>query len=126
MKFLTSFFVVLFILKLTKNAIFNVPSIIKRHYSSQNLRTLRHLERLKRKHVKRLCDIQFLKTCLLYNLKPAMSRFKLHNPRAERKKSYRNYQNKLMKDEIRGHIKRAHELEKQMTEMEEEFYPLLR
>ena len=125
MKFLTSYFVVLFVLKLTKNAIFNVPSVIKRHYSTASLRTLRQLERLKRKHVKRLCDIHFLKTCILYNLKPSMTRFKLQNPSAEFSKPYRSYQNKLLRDELRSHVRRAEELQKSITTMENGLYPTL-
>ena len=108
----------MFLLKLCKKAIFSIPNSIKQHYSPQILRTFRLLERLKRKHVKRLCDIQFLKTCLCYNLSPKIVQFKLYKSSKLSLKQSQSLKIKILRSEISDNFKSSKKIS-QMIERTE-------
>ena len=72
-----TYLIVLFITKISKNALFRVPSQVRGHFGEATLRSLRRVVKLKKKVQKSQADI-------LYNLTPKMSRFKLHKDSAAR------------------------------------------
>ena len=81
LRFLVTYYCLLFLIKIGKSNVRNVISLASRHYGQQLVRMIRRLEKLERKLVHRLADIEFSKTCLAYNLYPKMTRFRLNQPR---------------------------------------------
>ena len=71
------YYCVLFIIKTWKNAVFSTPAYIRRHYGDSCVRGVRRLTHIKKRIMKSRHDIIFLQTCIIYNLVPKMSRFKL-------------------------------------------------
>ena len=80
MRFLSTVISLLFLLRISPFTVHSVISDSETHYGPGVKRIIRQLERKERKLVHRLCDIEFLKTCIAYKLYPKMTRFRLHRP----------------------------------------------
>ena len=117
--------IVLFIIKVSKKAIFTTPSHLRGHYGEQNLRTLRQIVKLTQKLVKANCDIKFLTKCIIYNLTPKMVRFKLHKDSSTCSKLAQRFRVNILRAEIRCHQRRVKQLEKSIKELEDILFPQL-
>ena len=90
------FLAALFIVKLSKNAVFSVPRYIKAIYGTDKLRAIRRLANLHRKLRKSAMDSEFIKLCILYNLTPKMARFKLHKDSLSKSHLANTFRNNIL------------------------------
>ena len=113
---------VLFIIKLTKKSLFYTPCLVRGHFGIATLRTLRQIVQLKKKMEKSKADINFLTTCIMYNLTPKMARFKLHKESATKSPLAQRFRTNLLRTEIKFHHRRIHQLETQIKALEDPLY----
>ena len=75
------FYIVYFIYRFITNSCYysNLFNCIRIKYDECALKRFRHVERLTIKLAKAQCDVEFLRTCLIYGLTPKLIRFKLAN-----------------------------------------------
>ena len=92
--------VVLFILRcrFPKNKSLN--QVIRSRYDNHVVKSTRKFEKLDFKVRKCMLDIEFLESCLLYDVTPTFLRFKLSNPRLLHSRTYKECQKKLLRQEI--------------------------
>ena len=105
-----------------KNALFRVPSQVRGHFGEATLRSLRRVVKLKKKVQKSQADIRFLTTCILYNLTPKMSRFKLHKDSAARTPLAQRFRTNLLRTEIKFHHRRIAQLTTQIESLEQTLF----
>ena len=117
--------IVLFIIKVSKKAIFTTPTHIRGHYGEQTLRTLRRIVKLTQKLIKTKLDIRFLTKCIMYNLAPKMVRFKLHKESSTSSKLAQRFRVNILRAEIKYHQRRIQQLEKSIKELEDILFPQL-
>ena len=96
-----TYWIVLFITKIAKNALFKVPLQVRGHFGEATLRSLRRVVKLQKKVLKSQAEIKFLTTCILYNLVPKMTRFKLHKESAARTPLAQRFRTNLLRTEIK-------------------------
>ena len=90
-----------FILKLRFPRTKSITDIIRRRYGEQVLTLFRDCEKLDFKIKKTEEDIHFLTACTENNLTPKFVNFKLYSTRFRCTSSYRNFQKKLLEDELK-------------------------
>ena len=78
-----------------------ISAIIERRYGRPTLQTYRRLEQASIQSRKLSLDINFLETCKLYNLTPSFLIFRLYNKRLHHSIDYKNFQQKLLNNEIK-------------------------
>ena len=117
-----TYLIVLFITKISKNALFRVPSQVRGHFGEATLRSLRRVVKLKKKVQKSQEDIRFLTTCITYNLTPKMSRFKLHKESAARTPLAQKFRTNLLRTEIKFHHRRIAQLTTQIISLEQTLF----
>ena len=115
-------FVVKFILLCYKSSIFAIPLYVRRHYGDEVLQLFRQLERLYKQKVKRTCDIQFLRTCLLYRLNPKQTNITLHKESKYRLRRYRTLKTDLLTSEIKDHKRSIRVIDKTITDVSNRLY----
>ena len=116
------FLAALFITKLSKNAVSSVPKFIKANYGEDKLRMIRKLFKLHRKLAKSQLDIQFIKMCILYNLAPKMTRFRLHKDSLSNSRMANTFRNNILRTELRLHHRKMNTLHRQIEDMESSIY----
>ncbi len=111
--------IVLFIIKITKNSLFYTPCLVRGHFGEATLRTLRQIVNLTKKIEKSKSDIKFLTTCIMYNLTPKMTRFKLHKTSASRTPLAQRFRTNLLRTEIKFHHRRIRQLQTQVFSLQD-------
>ena len=102
-----------FLLKFLNRSRYFAPKFIESHYGTSAKRTLRELEKISRKIVRRTTDSEFLKLCLSYRLYPTFTKFKLHKQKRLCLPEVRCLKRKLITAEIRSHSKELIQLHKE-------------
>ena len=113
---------VLFLIRFTKKSLFYTPCLVRRHFGEATLRILRQLVKLNKKVEKSNADICFLTTCIMYNLTPKMTRFKLHKTSATKTPLAQRFRTNLLRSEIKFHKRRIKQLKVQIASLESSLY----
>ena len=79
----------------------SIAVILRRRYGSAVLQLFRNVQKADYKLRKLRCDIHFLETCEKNGLTPKFLHFKLYNRNLQRTQHYRDYQKKLLGEEVR-------------------------
>ena len=87
----------------------SIAVIIRRRYGPTVLQQFRLVQRTDYKLRKIRSDTQFLETCEKNGLIPKFLHFKLYNKILHRTQHYRDYQKKLLEEEIRGKRRLLHQ-----------------
>ena len=109
------FLAALFTVKFAKNAVFSVPRYLKAIYGADKLRSVRRLVNLHKKLRKSIMDTEFIKRCILYNLTPKMSRFKLHKDSLSRSRLATTFRCNILRAEINLHRRKIKMLRERIT-----------
>ena len=80
----------------------SIAVILRRRYGSAILQLFRNVQKADYKLRKLRCDVHFLETCERNGLTPKFLHFKLYNRHLQRTRHYRDYQKKLLQEEVRG------------------------
>ena len=99
-------------------ALHHIPLFIRQHYGQSTLRTLRDLERAYRKRIKRLADVEFLKTCLVYKLNPKLTNFKLNRKSNQNLPASTRLKTNIIRAEIQYNLRQIGNLNKTITNLE--------
>ena len=92
--------VLLFIIRIRFPEREPLVQIIRRRYGNNIVKLLRKLEKINFKCRKAKLDLDFLQTCQDNGVIPNFLYFKLANKRLQTSEAYRNFQSKLLTDEI--------------------------
>ena len=93
-------YILLFVIKCRFPANSSVADIIRKRYDENVLSKVRRLEKLDFKVRKRELDVEFIQLCIDNNLVPKFVQFKVPNSALRSSKTYRDCQNKLLKEEL--------------------------
>ena len=89
------FLALCFVLKIFRCSEHYAPKFIESHYGTSTKNTLRALERTVLKIERRKADIEFLRFCLIDQLSPKFTRFKLYNQNRQSLAQVRTLRKKL-------------------------------
>ena len=78
----------------------SIAEIIRKRYGNHVLKQTRKYEKIDYKVRKLTLDIEFLETCLANNVSPNFFKFRLASPRLRRSSTYKECQDKLLREEI--------------------------
>ena len=78
----------------------SIAEIIRKRYGNHVLKQTRKYEKIDYKVRKSMLDIEFLETCLANNVVPTFLKFRLASPRLRRSSTYKECQEKLLREEI--------------------------
>ena len=92
--------VLLFIIRCRFPANRSFAAIITQRYGKPTLDTYRRLEKTEYRYKKCRVDLEFLHTCQDHNLIPKFLNFRLYNERLKTTQLYRDFQRKLLAQEI--------------------------
>ena len=80
---------IVFLTKLNKSAVASTPKFLESHYGTASKKQLRSLQNLVCKVARQEASIEFITTCIIYNLTPSFLRFKLYKAdRQDLRKTY--------------------------------------
>ena len=116
------FLAALFIVKISKNAVFSVPRYVRAIYGTEKLKAIRRLVNLHRKLRKSAMDSEFIKLCILYNLTPKMARFKLHKDSLSKSRLANTFRNNILRTEINFHQRKMKTLRSRIELLEQDVY----
>ena len=97
--------VLLFIFKIRFPRNKPINNVIVTRYGQDGLSTFRKYESINRKLMKAEEDLHFLRCCKSYNVFPKFIHFKLYRADLQTTNDYKEYQEKLLDNEIREKIK---------------------
>ena len=117
MRFLAVYLCLLFLIKIGKSNVRDVINSATRHYGTHVVRMIRRLEKLERKLVHRLADIEFSKTCLAYNLYPKMTQFKLNRPQNQSLPQATRMRTSILRAEIAYNRRQVQSLREQCKKL---------
>ena len=106
-----SILAVLFILKLVKRSKFYALRSTQSHNGTEAKVVLKKSKRLVCKIEKRKADIKFLRFCLIYQLCPKFTKFKLHKSLRQSLTQALALRKSLARAEIKSHLKCVNSLE---------------
>ena len=109
----------LFKLRFKKNE--SIQSIIEKRYGRPAINTYRGLQNSTYKVSKCELDIHFLTTCKAYKIIPKFMRFKLYKTSLYKKKFYKNWQLKLLTEEINSTKVKLNDLKNKQRKWEKLF-----
>jgi len=92
--------VLLFLIKIRFPKNQPISNILRRRYGVPLLKNFRTLENATRKLNKARCDLEFLQSCLAYEVAPKFLRIKLYRRSLETSSLYKSWQTKLLQREI--------------------------
>ncbi|CAF4535920.1 unnamed protein product, partial [Rotaria sp. Silwood2] len=90
-------------------------SNLRLKYGESILVSIRHCEKLSEKLQKAKCDIEFLRCCLIYNLKPNFLNIRLWKPGLRTSEKYKSFQRNCLIREFESRQKQSRQLEKQVS-----------
>ena len=95
------FFLLTFLIKIRYPRNYAITDIIRTRYGEDTLRLFRKLEKQHERIGKVKLDLQFLKTCLAYNITPKFLQFKVYCRRFQQISTYRKWQFDLLHRDIK-------------------------
>ena len=113
--------VLLFILKIRYPASVPISDCICRRYGPETLRAFRKYEHNLKRHEKALLDSKFLHSCKSYNIFPKFLQFKLYKKSLHNSDAYKEFQGKLLDQEIKAKCKHVNTLSTLLQESQDSF-----
>ena len=111
----TNLLIVLLSILCTIKSLYHIPLFIRQCYGQS---TLRALERAYRKRLKRLADVEFLKTCLVYKLCPKLTNFKLNRKSNQGLPASNRLKTNIIRAEIKYNLRQIASLNKTISDLE--------
>ena len=108
-------YVLLFIIRLRFPTSESLVHVVNRRYGRGTVQLLRKLEKLDYKHRKAKLDLEFLLSCQEKEVIPNFLYFKLANKRLQTSEAYRNFQNRLLSEEINEKKRRIEQTSKSIN-----------
>ena len=112
--------VLLFLVRLRFLSNLSTIQVIRNRYGNDTVKLVRQFEKLDYKHRKILLDLNFLENCINNNVTPKFLQFRLANKDLRSSSTYRQFQQKLLKQEIINKKRRFKLVEKNLLSVKNE------
>ena len=112
--------VFLFLVRLRFPSKLSTIQVIRNHYGSDTVKLVKTIENLHYKYCKLLLDLSFLENCIKNNVIPKFVQFHLANRDLRESSAYRQYQQKLLKQEIINKKRRGRLVKKDLSSVKNE------